>query len=392
MAAASHYTERLTRETEKEKPSPIVLIDLLIEDALARKASDIHLDPFATAVCVRLRIDGLVNDAYTLPRDCHLGLIARLKLLAGLRTDEHQKSHDGRFALESEAGHSVDVRLSIMPTHYGENAVLRLLARDTQAGTLSDLGLNAKYQREVETALSRAEGFVIVTGPTGSGKTTTLYAMLQRLTGTPRSIVTIEDPVEYVLPGITQISILPHTGLTLASALRAVLRQDPDVLLVGEIRDAETARLATNAALTGHLVLSTLHAASARAAVPRLIDMGVEPYLVSATVSLVISQRLVRTLCSDCVTMARSSAHDRSVWVRLFGDALPLPDTLPVAVGCATCSGSGYQGRIGIFEITRPHTLEKNQRETVVPMLCDGYEKLIAGRTTLEELARIRYE
>ncbi len=377
MAAEPRY--RLAEEIAKKEPSLIALIDLLIEDALARGASDIHIDPSALAVCIRFRIDGELEAACPLPHSCHQGLIARLKILAGLRTDEHQKPHDGRFVFESEAGYSVDIRLSILPTHYGENAVLRLLTRGSQGRMLPDLGMSNAHQQEVADALPRNEGFILIVGPTGSGKTTTLYAMLQMLAGTPRSLVTIEDPVEYVLPGATQIPVISSTaGLTFASALRSVLRQDPDVILIGEIRDTETAQLAASAALTGHLVLSTLHAANARGAAPRLIDMGVDPYLVSATVRLVIAQRLVRTLCSQCRTRREPSADDYSVWTRLFGELFPVPNELPLAVGCDACGKTGYRGRIGLFELAQP-------------LMHDGYEKLSAGHTTLEELARVHY-
>ncbi len=276
-------------------PSVIELFETVLNDACAASASDIHLCPGNPDLLVRLRVHGALRDVSRLPMQLHPELLARIKILAQLRIDEHLMPQDGRFSFELPDGARVDVRVSLTPTHHGEQAVLRLLRLHAELETLKGLGLRREYRAVIEAVLGRQTGLVLVTGPTGSGKTSTLYALLRLLNTRDISIMTIEDPVEYEMPGVAQISVHPAAGFSFAHALRSVMRQDPDVIMVGEIRDRETAELAIHAALTGHLVLATFHANDAPAALLRLITMGVEPYLVASTVELVLSQRLVRT-------------------------------------------------------------------------------------------------
>ncbi len=284
--------------------SVIRLTEALLTDAHDQGVSDIHLDPQINDIRVRMRVDGLLEDAYLFPKEVHAELIARLKILAGLRTDEHFAPQDGRFRFSPHTSSVdnfwVDIRISIAPTYYGENAVLRLLSSHAEQFTLGELGMRPEYERIVRQSLSRSTGMVIVTGPTGSGKTTTLYTLMRILAKQSVSLVTIEDPIEYSMPGICQIQANQHTGLTFAKGLRSILRQDPDILMVGEIRYGVTAGLAVNAALTGHLVLTTLHTNDAATTLPRLLDMHVEPYLIASTAKLVIAQRLVSSLCTEC--------------------------------------------------------------------------------------------
>jgi type II secretory ATPase GspE/PulE/Tfp pilus assembly ATPase PilB-like protein len=370
----TEHRARIEKEIRKgAKRSIILLLEEIIDDARARNASDIHIDIERDHLSVRLRIDGLLESPYQLPFDCHSELISRLKIVAGLRTDERFKPHDGRFTLH--LGESlIEVRLSIIPTYHGENAVLRLLSTDSHTQTLAELGLDMAQEKIIRLALARSHGLLLITGPTGSGKTTTLYSLLETLRNTPRSLVTIEDPVEYALEGVTQIQVHHQFGITFAQGLRALLRQDPDVIMVGEIRDSETATLAVQAAMTGHLVLSTLHTNNAHAAIPRLIDMGIEPYLIASTVHLIIAQRLVRMRCKECQALQRL---------------------------CVSCGGTGYRGRIGIFELlpvteelrksltseTRNSTPEVS--EDFKSLREDGLEKVRSGRISLEELNRI---
>ena len=276
--------------------SIIALVNAVLFEAHQTRASDIHIDPTATCVRVRLRVDGVLHEAYEFSKDIHQEIIARIKVLAGLRTDEHAASQDGRFRYELPHGGQVDVRVSMVPTYHGENAVLRLLVQHNTLQSLGDLGFSKSDQNKIRSALKRQSGMLLATGPTGSGKTTTLYTMLGMLHRPEVSIVTIEDPIEYAIDNIEQIPVHARTGLTFANGLRSILRQDPDIIMVGEIRDKETAGIAVNTALTGHLLLSSVHTSNAATTLPRLLDMGLEPYLVASTVTAAIGQRLVRSV------------------------------------------------------------------------------------------------
>jgi type II secretory ATPase GspE/PulE/Tfp pilus assembly ATPase PilB-like protein len=360
---AQHGTRALVlHEAGKESDRSIIaLCAAMIEDAIARNASDIHLSPTATHLLIRLRRDGLLERPYTLPLDCHAELTARFKILSGLRTDDHQTPQDGRFTFLSRGTNEIELRVSVVPTRFGENIVIRILATGGHADSLSALGLSAPNEALFSEALSQTHGLILVTGPTGSGKSTTLYAALQEVAGQPRSVVTIEDPVEYALTGVTQVQVNTQAGITFAQGLRALMRQDPDVIMIGEIRDAETAMLAAQASLTGHLVLATLHTTNCEAVVPRLLSLGVDPTLVSDTIRLVTIQRLVRRFCSEC-NGGLSDPH------------------------CRLCSGSGYAGRIGIFEL---HAYEHGHAYSSATLMQDGLERVRSGLTSQEEVERV---
>ncbi len=392
-----------------EKISAVALVDLFVEAAESFRASDVHIQPEAKNVRLRFRIDGILRDIFKdakLSAELNHELISRIKVISGLRTDEHMTPQDGRFRSKVEGTEDVDVRVSIMPTYYGENAVLRVLAA-TQAFELTDLGFSDDSLKKVERAISKPYGMILANGPTGSGKTTTLYTILKRLNKTDASIITIEDPIEYSLDGTTQIQVNNQTGLSFANGLRSILRQDPNIIMVGEIRDEETAGIAVNAALTGHLVLSTLHTNDAATTFPRLIDMGVPPFLVSSTVNVAMGQRLVRQVCPDCKT-ERSLTKDE---VKSLKEIVPYVETKDnifyTGKGCDTCNGSGYTGRIGIREVLEVNSEIKKLvmaradaadikaaavRGGMVTMLEDGFSKAKQGLTTLEEVLRIIHE
>ena len=388
--------------------SVIRLVDLLIESACAARASDVHFDPRAEGVMVRLRIDGLLQDMHLLPASIHAEVISRIKILSGLRIDEHQAAQDGRFQANLIEGRTVDVRVSIVPTHYGENAVLRLLSGQHGLFVLENLGLTARNRERILHALKKPFGMVLATGPTGSGKTTTLYTLLNLLNRSDTSIITIEDPIEYSLAGVNQIPINPRTGLTFANGLRSILRQDPNVIMVGEIRDEETAGLAINTALTGHTVLSTLHTNDAPTTLPRLLDMGVEPYLIASTVSVAIGQRLVRRICEACKEeCVVSDVEIASIPEDLRDELLHGKAKFYRGNGCVACAGTGYHGRIGIHEVLEMNTqvregiLRKasaNEIRTIAiqtgmtPLFADGMRKATRGITTIEEVLRTRHE
>jgi type IV pilus assembly protein PilB len=278
------------------KLNAVEFVKKVIVDAVHVGASDIHIDPAPVASSVRFRVDGLLRHICTIPPPIHPEVIARIKILAGLRTDIHQAPQDGRFRHRDTGQTECDIRISILPTQYGENAVIRILSPPKSGSSLFDLGFTSDDSSRIESALAKRQGLILVTGPTGSGKTTTLYALIKMIDKEESSIVTLEDPIEYALDGVRQVQVNHTYGVSFSTGLRAILRQDPDIIMVGEIRDAETARIAVHSALTGHLVLSTLHTNSACATLPRLLDMGIEPYLSAATLSLVIGQRLVREL------------------------------------------------------------------------------------------------
>ncbi len=387
--------------------SVIRLVECLVACAYRARASDIHLDPVSGTLKVRYRVDGNLRDIETIPAHLREEVISRLKILSGLRTDEHQAAQDGRFRVDV-SGTQIDVRVSIVPTYYGENAVMRLLAEQADDYSLEALGFTAENQKRLNAAIQKPHGMVLITGPTGSGKTTTLYSLVRLLNTKDRSIITIEDPVEYSIDGINQIQVNPRTGLTFAHGLRSILRQDPNIIMVGEIRDAETAGLGVNAALTGHLVLSTLHTNDAPTALPRLIDMKVEPFLIASTVSVVVSQRLVRRICVHCKTVHKLTAAElKSVSEIMSASVLVVPPTCYIGTGCEQCDNTGYRGRIGIHEVLEVDTpirdaiLSKATSNDIralalargmTPIIVDGFEKAKQGLTTFTEVLRVYHE
>jgi type IV pilus assembly protein PilB len=416
--------ETLKEKTELEKMAkelPIIrIVDVLIKHAILERASDIHIEPMEKEVLVRYRIDGILRDIMTLPKSTAPGIVARIKILANLKLDEHRLPQDGRFKVETEE-YKYAVRVSILPVYDGEKVVMRLLPESAKAFTLEELGLRGKALKDVEMNLKRPTGMILVTGPTGSGKTTTLYSMISILNTESVNISTIEDPIEYRIPRVNQTQVNPKIGLNFASGLRALLRQDPDIIMVGEIRDNETASLAVNAALTGHLVLSTLHTNSAAGAIPRLIDMKVEPFLISSTLNLIIAQRLVRKLYgekekyfltpSQLETLSKYCDIEKILKILVEekiakpGQSLTkIPFFRPVPQ--KDCP-DGYKGRIGIFEVL-PITSEikelinKNattdeiqivaQRKGMRTMVEDGFIKAAQGITSIEEVLRVIIE
>jgi general secretion pathway protein E len=384
---------------EQEDDAPIIrLINAILGEAVKSKASDVHLETFEEHLSVRLRIDGLLREVLRPRRELAALLVSRIKVMAKLDIAEKRIPQDGRIALRI-AGHEVDVRVSTLPSSYGERVVMRLL--DKQAGSLDldRLGLNPQVRERLQMALHKPHGILLVTGPTGSGKTTTLYAGLASLNSLERNILTIEDPVEYHLTGIGQTQVNAKVDMTFARGLRAILRQDPDVVMVGEIRDRETAEIAVQASLTGHLVLSTLHTNSAIGAVTRLVDMGIEPFLLCTSLLGVLAQRLVRLLCPDCKT-----AHpaDPLACERLGADPQQAPQIYHPQ-GCAKCQHCGYRGRRGIYELVLlddtlrqmihtgagEHELANHARRHSPSLFEDGQRMVLQGHTSLEELMRV---
>jgi type IV pilus assembly protein PilB len=387
--------------------SIINLVDSLIRHAHKLRASDIHIDPFAESVNIRFRIDGVMQDVFSFPRTILSEIISRIKILTGLRTDEHQIAQDGRFRARLDEKRVVDIRVSIAPTYHGENAVLRLLTDQSEEFTLTNLGFSEKNLQKIMQAIRRPYGMILATGPTGSGKTTTLYTMIKRLNTKAVSIITIEDPIEYALEGIEQVQVNTRTGLTFASGLRSFLRQDPNIIMVGEIRDMETAGLAVNTALTGHLLLSTIHTNDSATTLPRLLDMKVEPYLVASTVNIAIGQRLVRKICANCKTQKRITKAENKSLAEVLPPEIKWRKTFYYGRGCEQCNGSGYQGRLGIHEVL---VVDNDIREAILrkasaseikkiaikngmaSMVEDGFEKAKAGLTTIDEIIRVFYE
>lgn len=384
---------------------PVVnLVNAILSHAYQSNASDIHIEPHEKFSLLRFRIDGVMHDIATLPKSVHELIVARIKILAGLRTDEHFAAQDGKTKeiLNSE---TVDIRVSIVPILEGEKVVMRLLAERGRAFNLENLGLGQEDYEKVKKAAQEPWGMILATGPTGCGKTTTMYAILKLLNRREVNICTIEDPVEYDIEGVNQIQVNPKTNLTFAEGLKSIIRQDPDIILVGEIRDNETARIAVNAAMTGHLLLSTLHTNDAATALPRLLEMGIEPFLIASTVNLIIAQRLVRKICPRCIvsyTMEISELKNKlppEIFEKYFGKAKII--RFYKGKGCSICRNTGYLGRIGIFEVLE---MRDNIRELIMAkanadelakaavkngmttMFEDGIKKVISGVTTLEEV------
>ena len=380
------------------------IIDEIILDAIALNVSDVHMEPEDKNIKVRFRIDGVLQEAGYIPKEYYENILTRIKVLAHLRTDEHMTAQDGsiRFAKDGKVS---DLRISIIPTLDGEKIVMRILAEYSRNFALNNLGLANESQATVVSASKKPFGMILTVGPTGAGKTTTLYGIIKYLNRPEVNIATIEDPVEYKIPGINHIQVNSQAKLTFASGLRSIFRQDPDIILVGEIRDRETAELAVNAALTGHLLLSSLHANDASTAIPRLMDMGVEPFLISSTLELIIAQRLVRRICEKCRLSYKISTKDlenKFPFMRIYFPEKTI--TLYRGKGCETCSNTGYKGRTAIFELIRstPKLQElilKNPSARQIAELAreqgtkflfeDGIEKVKSGETSLEELARV---
>jgi type IV pilus assembly protein PilB len=368
------------------------------------------LEPLEDAAVVRLRIDGILHDEFSLTKMLHDRLIALIKIRSHMRTDEHRAPQDGRDQFASVGG-GVDVRVSIMPTSNGEKAVLRLLSSESHKLTLEQLGFSKKDFGKVERAVRRPWGMILATGPTGSGKTTTIYAILEILNQRGVNISTIEDPVEFRIPGVNQSQVDRVAKVTFANGLRAIVRQDPDIIMVGEIRDEETAKIAVNAALTGHKLLSTLHTNNAATTIPRLLDMQVEPFLVASTLIVAIAQRLLRRVCPSCSgTKVFSKKEAAKVLPEEYGKRLFVSAsiiTLAAAVGCKECSGTGYRGRVGIYEVmevssaiqelivsraSSDHIEAQAMREGMTSLLDDGVTKVLQRETTIEELIRVMFE
>ena len=381
------------------QPPVIRYVNLLVRDAYDAAASDIHLEATRTGLAARFRLDGVLVPAPEPPRLLHHAVISRLKLLAELDIAERRRPQDGRIRVRLEE-RELDLRVSTVPTVYGESVVLRLLDRGGRPVQLEELGMSPVVHAEIGRLTKRPHGMVLVTGPTGSGKTTTLYAALQGRDAATEKIITVEDPVEYQLSGITQVPVHRQAGVTFATALRAILRQDPDVVMLGEMRDQETAEVAVQAAMTGHLVFSTLHTNDATGAIPRLLDLGVPDYLVAATLEGVLAQRLVRRLCSNCRAPYEPTPEQVATLTgRPVGRV-----TLHHGVGCQDCRGTGYRGRLGIFELltmtdTMKDVITKQRGRSelraaaleagMIPLRSDGWAKVQAGLTTVEEVFRV---
>ena len=385
------------------EPPVVRLVNLTIVSALTDTASDIHIEPEEDIIKVRYRIDGILHDRTALPKYLQSAIISRLKILSNLNIAERRSPQDGRFQMKMES-RSIDIRVSIVPTIYGENMVLRLLDRSSAVLSLTKLGFSKEVLEKYQRLIYKPYGIILVCGPTGSGKTTTLYASLNTINSKEKNIITIEDPVEYHLGGIRQIQLDPKANVTFANSLRSILRQDPDIIMVGEIRDRETAEIAIQAALTGHLVFSTLHTNDAAGAVTRLIDMGIEPFLISSSLAGVLAERLIRTICKDC----KEEYAPTNEVLKDIGIAQSAPQIkFYRGKGCPKCIESGYKGRIGIFELmliddkARGLITSKAPREELKKQLqCsgmlslrdDGLQKAKQGITTVEEILRLTQE
>jgi len=400
---------KLMRENEVAEELPIInIVDGILAYAISLNTSDIHIEVLRETVLIRFRIDGVLHEIIRIPKEVHPAIVARIKLLANLKIDEHRKPQDGRFRYEA-LGEAMDIRVSIMPTFYGEKIAMRLLKATAKPMSLKELGMLDETIKLVEESIRKSYGMFLVTGPTGSGKTTTLYSTLNMLNRPEVNIVTIEDPIEYYIPYANQTQVNPQAGVTFATGLRSILRQDPNIILIGEIRDEETAEIAVNSALTGHLVLSSLHTNDAPTAVPRLIDMKVPSFLISAVLNTVVAQRLVRRICKDCIESYEPDEEIVESLKRQFkeieGKEMEIPNILYRGKGCQICNNTGYKGQIGIFEalnfdedlrrlINEPdfsldNLRNKAQEKGMVSMMEDGLKKAQLGMTTVEEILRV---
>lgn len=416
MAKASpQEVKELKLEIEKNLTKPledvsiVSLVGLFVKYAYMAGASDVHLDPTEDKIRVRFRIDGMLHDIFNqiaISKELHQEIISRIKVISGLRTDEHFLPQDGRFKVDTAEKENVDVRVSIAPTYHGENAVLRILA-ETQSFKLEDLGFSEDELKKVQKAIKKPYGMILANGPTGSGKSTTLYTILKQLNVPEVSIVTVEDPIEYSQDGLSQIQVDSKVGLTFASGLRSILRQDPNVIMVGEIRDQETAGISVNAALTGHLVLSTLHTNDAATTFPRLLDMGVPPFLIASTINIAMGQRLIRKICESCKVKREFTEAEMQGIVEMVPQVKDHNLTFYIGKGCDVCNGIGYKGRVGIREVIevnreiRDLIMNRGNADQIKEaaikngmrtMFQNGIEQALDGVTSLEEILRIIHE
>ncbi|MBI1961619.1 MAG: Flp pilus assembly complex ATPase component TadA [Parcubacteria group bacterium] len=405
---------------------PVVrVVDTLLEYAIFEGASDIHVEPAEQSLAIRFRIDGILREVMNLPKTLQDGLVARIKILSNLKLDEHRLPQDGRFKIETK-DYKISFRVSILPVFDGEKVVMRLLDEGKKMINLEELGLNEQVLELVKQNIAKPHGMILVTGPTGSGKTTTLYTMMHLLNTPKVNISTIEDPVEYRMPRVNQSQVNPKIEFTFSRGLRALLRQDPNIIMVGEIRDSETADIAVNAAMTGHLVLSTLHTNDAPTTLPRLVEMGVEPFLVASTVNMIMAQRLVRKLCKNCITSYNLSEEEvlrlnkdhgidlaglTAMFAKVEGSGSKEQDMGSILFfkgkGCNKCGNQGYKGRIGIYEVfamteemkravssggTAEQIREQAKKQGMISILEDGFLKAKEGITSIEEVLRVSKE
>ena len=421
VKAEEGETEEQALQKQAEEIPIVKIVDAILRHAILQSASDIHIEPQEKELVIRYRIDGILHDAMTLPSNIASGVVARIKVLSDLKLDEHRLPQDGRFKIEAE-DYKVSLRVSILPVYTGEKIVMRILREDVKGFTLEQLGFHGEVLEKFHKNLKRPVGMILVTGPTGSGKTTTLYTAMDILNVPGVNISTIEDPIEYRMPRVNQTQVKPDIGLTFANGLRSLVRQDPDILMVGEIRDAETASLAINASLTGHLVLSTLHTNSAAGALPRLLDMEQEAFLIASTVNLIIAQRLVRKLCPDSREKYKLKAQDiedikryvdlERVMEFLYENKIveksrKFEDLEFCRPQASPKCPEGYQGRIGIYEVLEvtetirnmiaPETTsdaleERARKEGMITMAEDGIIKAAQGITSIEEVLRVTRE
>ena len=384
------------------------IVSHILEFAIRARASDVHIEPQEKSTRVRYRIDGILQEKLTIPREIHDSLVSRIKIISGMKIDEKRIPQDGRFNFKA-AGEDIDLRVSSLPTSWGEKIVMRLLKKTGGVPTLAELGLRGRGLKNLEDSVLRPHGIILICGPTGSGKTTTLYSIISKINTSKVNIVTLEDPIEYKIQGVNQVQINPAAGLTFASGLRSFLRQDPNIILVGEIRDQETADLAIQASLTGHLVFSTLHTNDASGALPRLLDMGAEPYLLASSVTAIMAQRVIRKIHDKCkVAFTPDAKIAEEVKINL-GNLWPSGKDVKFykGEGDAECGNSGYFGRVGIFEVmpvtekmsklilerSSSNDIEKLAREEgMITLKQDGYLKVLEGITSIEEVLRVAQE
>ncbi len=408
--APERVTKKVVQENQSVHEAPVAkIVNTILEFAVKSRASDVHIEPQETKTRIRYRIDGILQEKLSLPKGLQDSLVSRIKILAEMKIDEKRIPQDGRFAFKIGV-EEVDLRVSTLPTVNGEKIVMRLLKKTGGLPSLDDLGLRGPQFQDLQEAISKPYGIILVTGPTGSGKTTTLYSILSRINKPTVNIMTLEDPVEYQIAGINQVQINPQAGLTFATGLRAFLRQDPNIILVGEIRDKETTQLAIQAALTGHLVFSTLHTNDAATAIPRLIDLGAEPFLVASVINASVAQRIVRKICENCKEAYEPLPQVVENIRTVLGDLLPksyregMPLKLARGKGCNECNGGGYLGRVAIFELFKITSAinkmilqekssreieEQAEKEGLIKMKQDGYLKALDGLTTIEEVLRV---
>lgn len=384
----------------------IKILDTILEYSRAELASDIHLESLEDSVLVRFRIDGILRDILTLPSQIHAAIVARIKILSSLKIDEHRSPQDGRFKFQVNQ-EFISLRVSILPAFFGENIVMRLLPESSRPLSLEELGIAGDQLSIIRKNITKPHGMILVTGPTGSGKTTTLYSVLNILNTPEVKICTIEDPIEYSVRRINQAQVNTAAGLTFASGLRSLLRHDPDIIMIGEIRDADTAEISIHASLTGHLVLSTLHTNSAAGAIPRFLDMGAEGFLLASTVNVIIAQRLVRKICQSCIERFEPTPEIASFVAKSFEVSVENIPEFFIGKGCQECGGTGYRGRIGIYEVLaitpklRELIVKKTPEEEIhtvavkegmITLMKDGLHKASAGMTSIEEILRVTRE